>query len=125
MTRARQRSEHEDDGQPDRAAADDDHRVALPTSPRLTACCATARGSVSAARSGSRQIGHGHGRVLADDHELGVAPVPARQAGHLDPLAVFEQRQRDQGLPTSHRRHGSRSVGVDRAGELVPSTTGA
>ena len=53
------RLQHQDHPEPDRAAADHDRYLLLATSPRRTACRATAIGSVSAATSGDRPLGTG------------------------------------------------------------------
>ena len=42
------------------------------TSPRLTACSATAMGSVRAATSGREPVGHDEGQRLLGEHLLGV-----------------------------------------------------
>ena len=70
--------------------------VRLPTSPRRTACHATAIGSVSAATSGREPVRHGHHQGLLHEHLLGVGAGRVHgQADRVDPAAGAQQRERD------------------------------
>ena len=68
----------------------------LPTSPRRTACQATAIGSVSAATSGASPFGTASIIDSWDDHLLRVGPRRLRrQPDRVDPARAPDHRQRD------------------------------
>ena len=94
--------------------------VRLPTSPRRTACQATAIGSVSAATSGGRPLGTG---IISDSCTSSLLGVGAgrvhRQPDGVHAPVAAQERQRDDVRPGRRAVPAPGAVLGDLAAELV------
>lgn len=112
--------EHQDDGEPDRTAADDHRGVAGAHVAAADRVPGHRQGLGEGGQPGVEARRDRHGDILTDQDELRVRPRRVRgQPGHVDVVAVPDQRQRDDELPATPPAPAARAVGVDRPGELV------
>ncbi len=112
--------EHEDDGQADRAAADDDGDVFLADLGAADSVPADGHRLGERGLVDWQSVRDGQRERLFDDELFGVgAGGFRREADRLDLLTATDQREGDDGRPGARRLAGAGPVIEDFAAELV------